>query len=386
MKVSVIGKVLLDFVQRTNEQRLFLTTVVDGGPYFRVVRPPPAGRLRPGIRYYTGDALNPLVLLRYPSGVIPSGAAVRLELERPLAGAGNILTAATFRDSTTANGDPVDARTSTLIFLERQFGQTLIPTQVEGFALFDDGEHEDGAMEPDGIFGFPLSELTRFEGNYTFRAVASYGGSCRGTREISWSLHVEIGIDPEMTTITAQPVRPLPNGRHLIRVTFVPRDRYGNYLGPGKTNAFTLASGPGIVLSGPVGDAGDGSYAQDVIWDPFVADFPCVLLSQPQRALAVKLQPGSMPETLIPRTSIWKYFDRGQDLGEAWRSTNFDDANWRTGPAQLGFGDGDEATVIDGGSSTNRHATIYFRKTFVVSDSSACRSLLLRLLRAMMVR
>ena len=62
--------------------------------------------------------------------------------------------------------------------------------------LHDDGRHDDGAMEPDGIFNHPVADLTRVEGTYQFRAVAQYGSGCVATREAHWSLHVEPGIDP----------------------------------------------------------------------------------------------------------------------------------------------------------------------------------------------
>ena len=39
--------------------------------------------------------------------------------------------------------------------------------------LFDDGVHDDGAMESDGIYANPVDDLLRFEGSYTFHAVAT---------------------------------------------------------------------------------------------------------------------------------------------------------------------------------------------------------------------
>jgi hypothetical protein len=73
---------------------------------------------------------------------------------------------------------------------------------------------------------------------------------------------------------------------------------------------------------------------------------------------------------LIPWGADWKYFDRGLDLGNAWREPGYDDRNWRSGPAQLGFGDGDEATVIEGGPAKDRFITTYFRTSFLVEDVS----------------
>ncbi|HEX8310475.1 MAG TPA: hypothetical protein VF614_04095, partial [Chthoniobacteraceae bacterium] len=85
---------------------------------------------------------------------------------------------------------------------------------------------------------------------------------------------------------------------------------------------------------------------------------------------------------LIPPGSLWKYLDNGSDQGTTWRSSAFVDTTWKSGPAQLGYGDGGEATVVSfGSSSTAKYITTYFRRTFSVADAAAFTSLKLRLLR-----
>jgi len=66
----------------------------------------------------------------------------------------------------------------------------------------------------------------------------------------------------------------------------------------------------------------------------------------------------------------WRYRDDGSNQGTAWRSVAFDDSGWSSGPGQLGYGDGDEATVL----GVNQ-ITYYFRNTFSVSDPSAVTAL-----------
>src|SRR5829696_4225438 len=86
--------------------------------------------------------------------------------------------------------------------------------------------------------------------------------------------------------------------------------------------------------------------------------------------------------TLVPTGATWKYVDNGSDQGTAWRATAFNDSTWPSGPAQLGYGDGDEATTVGfGPDSTNRFITTYFRRAFSVTNASAFTSLTLRLLR-----
>jgi hypothetical protein len=86
--------------------------------------------------------------------------------------------------------------------------------------------------------------------------------------------------------------------------------------------------------------------------------------------------------TLLPARSIWKYLDDGTDQGTAWRQPGFNDSAWASGPAELGYGDGDEATVVSyGANSSRKHVTTYFRSTLDVADPTAFSSLLLRLVR-----
>jgi hypothetical protein len=93
---------------------------------------------------------------------------------------------------------------------------------------------------------------------------------------------------------------------------------------------------------------------------------------------------------LVPRGSTWRYLDDGSDQGTAWYQTDFDDSGWASGPAQLGYGDGDEATVVSFGSDpANKYITTYFRHSLVLSpveafdvaDASIFESLTLRILR-----
>ncbi|MEN8863983.1 MAG: matrixin family metalloprotease [Akkermansiaceae bacterium] len=65
----------------------------------------------------------------------------------------------------------------------------------------------------------------------------------------------------------------------------------------------------------------------------------------------------------------WQYLDDGSNQGTTWRAPGFDDTSWTGGPSQLGYGDGDEATLVGfGGNSSNKHVTTYFRKTFTVAN------------------
>lgn len=91
--------------------------------------------------------------------------------------------------------------------------------------------------------------------------------------------------------------------------------------------------------------------------------------------------PVSTTELVIAGAN-WKYLDNGTNQGTAWRNFSFNDSLWNDGNAELGYGDGDEATVISYGPSlVNKYITTYFRKKFSVSAISGISGLELSLVR-----
>jgi hypothetical protein len=85
---------------------------------------------------------------------------------------------------------------------------------------------------------------------------------------------------------------------------------------------------------------------------------------------------------LVPAGAEWKYLDDGSNQGNAWTNINFGDQDWNQGPAQLGYGDADEATVVGFGTNSNsKYITTYFRHQFYIEDPTDFATLTLGLLR-----
>lgn len=103
-------------------------------------------------------------------------------------------------------------------------------------------------------------------------------------------------------------------------------------------------------------------------------------VSTPVSVLINSLAVGST-NWLVMSNSFWKYLDNGSDQGTAWRGTNFNDGAWASGPAQLGYGDGDEATVVNSGPANNYFITTYFRRTFGAYAVEAFTNISMRLRR-----
>ena len=87
-------------------------------------------------------------------------------------------------------------------------------------------------------------------------------------------------------------------------------------------------------------------------------------------------------EVLVPTGAVWKYLDNGSDQGPGWRRPEFNDGGWTSGPAQLGYGDGDEATLVSYGPNLgSKFITTYFRRSFTVTGAAGLSNLTVRLLR-----
>ncbi len=136
-----------------------------------------------------------------------------------------------------------------------------------------------------------------------------------------------------------------------------------------------VATGSSLTLFAPT--AGTHVYYQVGSGDPDTTDWqdaldPRLLAGAPDPSAGVLAISGGGggPTTThyIPLGDTWKYLDDGSNQGTAWRATAFNDTSWPSGPAQLGYGDGDEATTTDDPGSGNRYATTYFRKAVAIPD------------------
>ena len=74
---------------------------------------------------------------------------------------------------------------------------------------------------------------------------------------------------------------------------------------------------------------------------------------------------------IVPENASWKYTDDGIDHGKEWKEIAFDDHNWKSGRAKLGYGgDGEQTVLTYGDDDTNKYITHYFRHKFNYNDES----------------
>lgn len=216
---------------------------------------------------------------------------------------------------------------------------------------------------------FSLSWTNPLPGNWTLLAVATDTDGLQATSA--------------PVTITVQSARPLPP-----QILTQPTNQV--VLAGETARLMVEASGwpapgyqwrkDGAELSGagwPVLVLASATPAQSGIYSVAVTNAVGAVTSAPA-GLAVLLPPTNL--TLIPTGAVWRYHDRAQDLGTAWRWPDYDDSTWSAGCAELGFGDGParpECTVI----ASNRQWTTYFRHKFVLTNLAGWLSLQSRLLR-----
>jgi len=242
-------------------------------------------------------------------------------------------------------------------------------------------DNTDGALEGDGPYQKPEGITAN---NGAVYVVAGHGGTGVGgegghpvmyMHEVEWG-NVLIDLDDDHLTL------------RNLRID-------GTY-----TDEFTLVKGDDLVLNGPDGEADfapgdtvDISWTMigdlgpvDIewtcdgeTWEPLAEDLEDATSwtwSAPEiqtRTGRVRVSAGdesdvsdapfgivkTHSEMLVDWGSTWKYSDTDGELPEDWMGNGFDDSAWKEGPAELGTGDGDEATEV-----TLGQPTFYFRLHF----------------------
>jgi hypothetical protein len=93
-------------------------------------------------------------------------------------------------------------------------------------------------------------------------------------------------------------------------------------------------------------------------------------LSATSAAVSVTVK-ASVSNNIVAYGSDWKYLDNGTDQGTRWRATAYSDGTWKAGNAILGYGNGNETTVVGfGPDASKKYITTYFRKTISISDTT----------------
>ncbi len=150
---------------------------------------------------------------------------------------------------------------------------------------------------------------------------------------------------------------------------------------PGYVSSYFNLSGNQVVVSVSNPDISKGDVA---INESVIMHYPFNMNTFKDLELSVEALPAKgyrfkhwkyasqmLTEYIIDLGSEWSYLDEAGDYPSDWKIISFDDSSWEKGPAQLGYGEGDEATVISYGSDpNNKIPTALFRKKFTLTDTA----------------
>lgn len=279
----------------------------------------------------------------------------------------------------TANGFVAD--TFTIVPDAASYGETDLVPAGSDWSYLDDGSDAGTAWRELGFNALPWP---------TGEAPLGYGDGDEATV-------VSFGPDPDFKYITTYFRRRFtlvdPAAFRSYRIELVRDDGAVVYLNGVEVQRANMPLGTidfMTTASGPVdGASEDAFYSVDVPASLFIAGTNVLAVELHQRSslssdvsFDARLVATPAGPALSPAGATWKFLDDGSNPGLAWKSSGFDDSAWAAGPAQLGYGDGDEATVVSFGPDPNaKHITTYFRRSFSVSNAAEVDGLLLRLLR-----
>jgi hypothetical protein len=163
-------------------------------------------------------------------------------------------------------------------------------------------------------------------------------------------------------------IRP-EGGRAVFPITAVSKTPISYlWLHNGRPITSTFSSRPTLLLTN-LSTTHSGDYSV------IVSNVVGVVTSRVARLIVIG---NYTPTWLIDINEKWRYHDAGVDLGVAWRPPGYNDSAWQCGPAPLGFGNGDEATVL-ASETDEKPITVYFRQAFEVAEALLDRPLTARL-------
>jgi opacity protein-like surface antigen len=192
--------------------------------------------------YVTGDPIPlqaRLTEFRKPLNGQDTTLKVFAKLIKPEDGIGNLLAdnSAPVTDAPKDTSTPSQQKLDALL----QKNPALLKYSSENIPLFDDGLASHGdAVANDGIFN-NLYKDTDKQGHYNF--LFSIEGQTNASGPISRqqieTVYVRLKPDPEETIINSEFIGDGPD--RLLKVTMIPRDRFGNRFGPGYANHFLIS-------------------------------------------------------------------------------------------------------------------------------------------------
>jgi hypothetical protein len=194
-----------------------------------------------------------------------TGAKINVHCNVPIVGAGNLLhkgkvSLEELKKIQVIYGDTISMIDRKLQILAEQAGGEILQHGEMSFELFDDGRHGD-CQPNDGTYANSFDK-TKIPGSYTLRIVASDipgGDGIKTTREWTKSFYNEVNIDSKHSEIDIRRSKETADGQYFM-VKVAPKDKIGNYLGPGHKVEAEVGTRR-IKLNDNI----DGTYTEEII-------------------------------------------------------------------------------------------------------------------------
>ena len=258
--------------------------------------------------------------------------------------------------------DDVDART----------GAT--PTAYSTYSINWNWRKLDGTVVPDGTYKLHFECTNDDDGNPRNYAVFtitkgrmnwSFGPATQGGyRDVKLTytitgLSLENAPASKVTEISAAVGGSLAgtNGKpHRLYVY------WGDNDGADEPGAWDYRVDLGQALDGPFTTSLAGlTKGQTYFYRCYVAGEPESLWAPDTRQFRAEVSP-----VIFREGDIWQYFEGYTYPGDGWNGVGFAAAaGWQTGPTGIGYGDGDDATVLD---MVNKYTTVYMRYEFDIPN------------------
>jgi len=135
-----------------------------------------------------------------------------------------------------------------------------------------------------------------------------------------------------------------------------------------------LGYGPSAIDLARIEAIGVEAYIQEQLTPETIDESDNIALSTRIEALFTEEIPYS-EDVLIEAGQLWRYFKGTEEPPSAWNHTDFDDSAWLLGATGIGYGDGDDRTVLDDmrrivDIAQPGYTSLYLRQTFSLTTDS----------------
>ncbi|HPQ89215.1 MAG TPA: hypothetical protein PLW26_03805, partial [Candidatus Mcinerneyibacteriales bacterium] len=142
--------------------------------------------------------------------------------------------------------------------IQKKLGKKYMPREEIRIPLYDDGTHGD-RRKNDGIYSAVIQN-TKVPGLYNIRILvtAEINGK-KTTREWTKTFRSTVAVDPRYSALDLKTVS-VSKRKNIYKLAITPKDRFGNFMGPGHTVEIINVNGKRFELT----DNLDSTYSTDL--------------------------------------------------------------------------------------------------------------------------